>query len=72
VVIDRGHVTRKRCNAVVNGFPAPLERFRDGLRDLRVSGSRKDFPYDQGIQAARRRPALSNGGLRGFLVTYFT
>jgi hypothetical protein len=24
VVIDRGHVTHKRCNAVVNGFPAPL------------------------------------------------
>jgi len=38
VVVDRGHVTQKRCNAVVNGFPAPLARFGDGLRDLRDTG----------------------------------
>jgi hypothetical protein len=38
VVVDRGHVTHKRCNAVVNDFPAPLARFGDGLRDLRDTG----------------------------------
>jgi hypothetical protein len=27
-----------RCTAVVNGFPVPLARFGDGLRDLRNTG----------------------------------
>jgi hypothetical protein len=38
VVIDQGHVTHKRCNAVVNGFPAPLACCGDGLRDRRNTG----------------------------------